>query len=173
MKPSPGWYWSQLIAAGVVLLIVITGLVFSSTDLVDEGVVPGVFLMLVLTFAVFPGLLVSLLVNQLILSRRRVQALTRGEKIVLGIEYGLTAVLLLGAWDEGSILWGGLFVVPLLVITAVVACAMISVATSRFRRGELFLAQAAAPVPAPGPAPAQRPASAPPADDFAPPPPPY
>ncbi len=87
------WVIAQLAIAAVLLVISLIGIlgvaVFDAAELAfsPQGAIQA--------FAVFPGLILSLIVNAMIMRAHREQGLNRTEKILLGVEFGVIAALLI------------------------------------------------------------------------------
>jgi hypothetical protein len=87
-----GWIWAQVAVAGMLLVLSIVGilgvLVFDAAELVFS------FAGAIQAFAVFPGLVLSLVLNALIMRAHRELGVSLAEKWLLGVEFALVAWLL-------------------------------------------------------------------------------
>ena len=124
------WYWSQPALAVVLLGFTIYTLVnffaFEASNLFSiQFAVNGAF--------IFPGLLISLGVSQVLLSKRRPRSVALPERILLGFEFLLIAVLIATSFEPDS-LTVGLVLWPLLIVLAVVISIAIVVTTARLAR---------------------------------------
>lgn len=95
-----GWILAQFVVAGVLLALSLVGVVgllaFDAAELTFS------FQGAIQSFAVFPGTAVSLVVNALVMRSHREAGLNTAEKVLLGVEFAVIAVLLaLHFWPEG------------------------------------------------------------------------
>lgn len=116
------WYWSQPAVAAVLLGFTIYTLVnfvaFEASGLFSiQFAVNGAF--------IFPGLLISLGVSQLLLSRRQPRLVTLPERILLGFEFLLIAVVIATSFDPEALIIG-LVLWPLMIVLAVVITILIA-----------------------------------------------
>lgn len=115
-----GWIWAQFaVAAGLLVLSVIGILgvaVFDTAELAFS------FAGAIHAFAVFPGLVLSLVVNALLMRAHRERGLSLAEKWMLGVEFALIATLLvLHFWSHsGDALGLAILIWPVLIILAIV-----------------------------------------------------
>lgn len=126
------WFWSQAILAGLIVIYGILAAVYFSMP--DEMLFPinniiGLFGMPF--FAL--GVVVSLIVNQLIMSRRPTRVVTRRETILLAVQFTLVvasfAALIVEDWFlEIMAIW------VLTIGTAIAACVVIAATSSRLSR---------------------------------------
>lgn len=121
------WYWSQPMVAAALALVSIYTVV--CLFLFDAAGLPSFQFMINGTF-VFPGLVLSFGVNQLLLARRAPRSVTRLERWLLGVEYALIAVLILTSFGQDALLVGLILWVPVIVVAVAVAIA-IPVTTAR------------------------------------------
>jgi len=124
------WYWSQPAVAVVLLAFTIYTLVsffaFDASGLFSiQFAVNGAF--------IFPGLLISLGLTQVLLSRRRPRSVTLPERILLGFECLLIVVLIATSFEPDS-LTVGLVLWPLVIVLAVVITITVVVTTARLAK---------------------------------------
>ena len=124
------WYWSQPAVAVVLLAFTVYTLVsffaFDASGLFSiQFAVNGVF--------IFPGLLISLGLSQVLLSRRQPRSVTLPERILMGFEYLLIAVLIATSFEPDS-LTVGLVLWPLVIVLAVVITIAVVVTTARLAK---------------------------------------
>jgi hypothetical protein len=137
------WIIAQFAVAAVLLVLSAIGIiglvVFDAAELVFSFA--GGFQ----SFGVFPGLVLSLVVNALLL--RRPQPLGRGVKVLLGIEFALIASLVVYHFytDPAGATFGLAVLTWVVVIPLAVAIAIVGLV----RRASAPAATPAAPVPAP------------------------
>lgn len=86
------WIIAQLVVAGVLLVISLTGII--GTFVFDAPELAFSFQGGIQAFFVFPGLVISLVVNALIMRAHRARGLNLPQKVLLGIEFALIAALL-------------------------------------------------------------------------------
>lgn len=138
-----GWVWAQfVVAAGlaVLSLIGILGVVvFDAAELAFS------FAGAIHAFAVFPGLVLSLVVNGLLMRAHRELGLSLAEKWMLGVEFALVAwLLVLHFWSHsGDALGLAILTWPVVIILAIVI-AIVAAVRNTNRPG----ADAPPPVPA-------------------------
>ncbi len=121
------WYWSQ--PAVAIVLALLSGYTLVRLFLFEAEGIPSFQFMINGTF-VFPGIVLSLGVNQLLLARRVPRSVTLPERWLLGFEYGLIAVLIVTSFAEDALLVGLIFWLPLIILAVVIAVA-IPVTTAR------------------------------------------
>jgi len=140
-----GWILAQFILAGALLVLSLVGVV--GTLLFDTVDLLFTFAGAIQAFAVFPGLAVSLVVNALIMRAHRERGLSLTEKWMLGIEFGLTALLLgYHFWpDAGDGLQFAVLTWPVLVVLAIALAVVAGV-----RNANRPVAPSAPPPPVPG-----------------------
>lgn len=125
------WFWSQLFVAGLIVLYAIVAIVWLvNPDLFvfPLGNIMGLFGMPL--FAL--GLVISLVVNQVLLTRRPQRIVTTPERVLLGVEFvlivGSLAALVMEEWFfEIVALW------LLTIGLAIAACVVITITSSRLR----------------------------------------
>ena len=137
------WTIAQLAVAAVLLIISLIGIV--GTLAFDAAELTFSFAGAIQAFGVFPGLVVSLVVNALLL--RRPQPLGVAVRVLLVIEFALIASLLLYHFytDPAGTTFGLAIVTWVIVIPLAVAIAIVALV----RRAAAPAATPAAPVPAP------------------------
>jgi hypothetical protein len=129
------WYWSQPAVAVVLLGFTAYTLylyVLSRYELSAGSALPS-FQFLINGVFIFPGMLLSLGVSQVMLSRRLPRAVTLPERILLGIEYLLLIVIVAtsfapNALDVGLALW------PILILVAITISIVIGVTTTLLKQ---------------------------------------
>lgn len=141
------WYWSQP-AVAILLLALISYTVVNFVAFYSTGLFSIQFAINGLFF--FPGLLLSLGLNQWLLSRRTPRAVTTPERWLLGFEYGLVVVLVATSFAADALLIG-LVLWPLLIVLAIVIGVAIPVMTARLARPEEASPWSAAAGPDDGP----------------------
>lgn len=125
-------YWFQP-ALGVALAVLSLYTIVAVTAFEAAGipsiqfVINGVF--------VFPGLLISLAVNQLLLRRRRPRTVSTAERYLL-LALGLVVVILVATSFDLEALMVGVLLWPLLILLAIVTTIVIVVTSGRLARGE-------------------------------------
>lgn len=123
------WYWAMpafgaLLAIGVIYALVWLG--------IDNGTPPGWGIQAVITFLFFfPGLLLSIGLSQIILSRRRPREVFPSERVLIGIVVGLSLLLALSSIDEGG--YVGIVIGPIIMIVAIALTITIAVNSGRVR----------------------------------------
>jgi hypothetical protein len=141
-----GWVWAQFGIAGALAVLSLVGIlgvvVFDAAELAFS------FAGAIHAFAVFPGLVLSLVVNGFIMRAHRELGLSLTEKWLLGIEFALVAwLLVLHFWsNSGDALGLAIITWPVVIIVAIVI-AILAAARSAGRP-----AAAVAPPPPPPPA---------------------
>ena len=139
------WIIAQLAVAAVVLAISLVGIigtvVFNAPELafsIQGGIQ---------AFGVFPGLVISLIVNVLIMRAHRDRGVSTAQKVLLGIEFALIAALIVfhfSADDAGNTFGFAIITWPALIVVAIVI-AIVSIVRFASRAPVV----AAQPVPAP------------------------
>ena len=114
------WIIAQLAVAAVLLVISLIGIIgavgFDKAELVFS------FAGAIQAFAIFPGLVVSLVVNALVMRAHRAVGLSRTEKVLLIVEFVLIAALLLFHFytdDAGTTLGLAILEWPVLIGVAI------------------------------------------------------
>jgi hypothetical protein len=137
------FYWSQLVVAGILLVIDIAGWVLIAFDNF-EGLLSfhgGINVMFVV-----PGLILSLLINHFILRAKKTGVVSTSERVILSIEFVLIA-LLLASWPFQEAFGFAIILWPVLILTAIVACVTTSVQLARSRSTANNAEAAVVPVP--------------------------
>ena len=114
------WIIAQLAVAA--LLLVITLLGFFGTDLFGLPPIGGSFAASIQTFAVFPGLVLSLVANALIMRTHRDLGVNTLQKVLLIVEGVLILALLVFHFYEdpaGNTLWLAVVTWPILILLAI------------------------------------------------------
>lgn len=117
------WYWFQpalgvlLAAFSIYTYVMIFGFNGVGIPSIPAGI-NGIF--------VFPGLLLSIGINQLILRRRSPRIVTLTERIMLGVVMGLVVFLVVSGFDD-EFSFSALFVWPILMLVAVALTIVIGV----------------------------------------------
>lgn len=127
------WLWLQPAVMAVLLLFVIYTLIAFGAEELDLPLLSIQFM--VQGGFIFPGLILSLGVNQAILWVRKPRTITRAEKIVIGILVGLIALFIALSFVEE--LFGVFFFTwPLLVVYAIVVTVVLAATSAKLRRTE-------------------------------------
>jgi hypothetical protein len=114
-----GWVWAQFAIAGALLVLSLIGIlgvvVFDLAELVFS------FAGAIHSFAVFPGLVLSLVVNAFLMRAHRELGLSLLEKWLLGVEFAMVAwLLVLHFWTQsGDALGFAILTWPVLIILAI------------------------------------------------------
>jgi ABC-type proline/glycine betaine transport system permease subunit len=114
------WVWAQFAVAGVLAALSLIGIlgvvVFDAAELAFS------FAGAIHAFAVFPGLVLSLVLNALLMRAHRELGLTLTEKWLLGVEFALIAwLLVLHFWSHsGDALGLAIITWPVVIILAIV-----------------------------------------------------
>lgn len=121
------WYWFQpglaILVAAVAIYTIVAVTVFEAAGVPSlQFAITGLF--------VFPGLLISLAVNQVILRRRRPMVVTTIERVLMAILAAVALVLIVTAFDVEALLVG-VWVWPLLILYAVAVTIVIALTGSR------------------------------------------
>lgn len=125
-----GWVWAQFAVAAGLLVLSLVGIlgvaVFDAAELVFS------FAGAIHAFAVFPGLVLSLAVNALIMRAHRELGLSPAEKWLLVAEFALIAwLLVLHFWSHsGDALGLAILTWPVIVILAIVIAILAAVRNS-------------------------------------------
>jgi ABC-type proline/glycine betaine transport system permease subunit len=115
-----GWVWAQFAVAGVLAALSLIGIlgvvVFDAAELAFS------FAGAIHAFAVFPGLVLSLVLNALLMRAHRELGLSLTEKWLLGVEFALIAwLLVLHFWSHsGDALGLAIITWPVVIILAIV-----------------------------------------------------
>ena len=123
------WYWAMPGLALIVAAFTLTGIGFLmfTNELPD-----GWGLQAVITFVFFfPGLLLSLGVSQIILSKRGPREVSTAERVLIGILVILTVILALTSLDENAYI--GIVIGPIIMIVAIALTITIAVNSTRAR----------------------------------------
>ena len=114
------WIIAQFAVAAVVLVISLIGIIgsaaFDAVDLVFS------FAGAIQAFAVFPGLVLSLVVNGILMGVRRAPAPNVPQHVLLGVEFALIAALLVFHFytdEAGNTLGLAILTWPILILVAV------------------------------------------------------
>jgi hypothetical protein len=94
------WPWAQIAVAAILLALAVLGIVgvllFDATELTFS------FGGAIQAFFIFPGLVLSLVVNALVMRRHGDDGLSAAEKVLLVVEFALIAALIgLHFWNDG------------------------------------------------------------------------
>jgi ABC-type proline/glycine betaine transport system permease subunit len=115
-----GWVWAQFVVAAMLAALSLVGIlgvvVFDAAELAFS------FAGAIHAFAVFPGLVLSLVVNALLMRAHRELGLSLTEKWLLGLEFALVAwLLVLHFWSHSSDALGlAILTWPVVIILAIV-----------------------------------------------------
>jgi hypothetical protein len=118
--PDRGWILAQFLVAGLLLVLSLVGIVgtlaFDAAELVFS------FGGAIQAFAVFPGLVLSLVLNALIMRAHRERGLSLTEKWMLAAEFALIAwLLVLHFWSHsGDALGYAILSWPVVIVLAIV-----------------------------------------------------
>ena len=115
-----GWVVAQFVVAGALLVLSLVGIL--GVAVFDAAELAFSFAGAIQAFAVFPGLVLSLVVNALIMWRHRERGLSLAEKWLLGVEFAIIVVLVVvHFWSHsGDALGLAILVWPVLIILAIV-----------------------------------------------------
>ncbi|MGX5679913.1 hypothetical protein [Schumannella luteola] len=125
------WLWVQPALAIILFAHIVYTLVafawqdFPGSFVSIQFVIDGAF--------VFPGLVISLAVNQVILMLRKPRLVTRVEAIMIGILVALTAALVVTSFPDDAIV-AGLFLWPVLILFAIAVTIVLAVTSARLAR---------------------------------------
>jgi hypothetical protein len=127
------WILAQFAVAAVVLVISLIGIIGTLAFDAAESVFS--FAGAIQAFAVFPGLVVSLVLNGILMGVRRAPAPSVAQKVLLGVEFALIAALLLFHFytdEAGNTLGLAIVTWPVLILLAIVIAviAIVRVATA-------------------------------------------
>lgn len=111
---------AQFVVAAALLVLSLVGIL--GVAVFDAAELAFSFAGAIQAFAVFPGLVLSLVVNALIMRRHRERGLSLAEKWLLGVEFGVVAILVvLHFWSHsGDALGLAILIWPVLIILAIV-----------------------------------------------------
>ncbi|HWM34663.1 MAG TPA: hypothetical protein VNR36_10540 [Pseudolysinimonas sp.] len=115
------WIVAQFAVAAVLLVISLIGVI--GVLALDMAELAFSFQGGIQAFAIFPGLVVSLVVNALLMRAQRVRALSRAQRVLLVIEFVLIAALVVFHFftDEAGTTFGLAIVVwPIVIVVAIV-----------------------------------------------------
>jgi hypothetical protein len=141
-----GWVWAQFAVAVVLAALSLIGIlgvvVFDAAELAFS------FAGAIHAFAVFPGLVLSLVLNALIMRAHRELGVSLTEKWLLGVEFALIAgLLVLHFWSHsGDALGLAIITWPVLIVLAIVIAILAAVRNAARRNA---VADAVAPPPPP------------------------
>lgn len=124
------WMLAQPIIAALALAGFTAAVLFQAADRTD--LIPSVQALITASF-VYPGLALSMIVNQAIVMARRPRVLTTIEKLLVVGQLGIAGLLALTSLEPGALLLGFLLW-PLLIAAAVAACWTMTTTTLRARR---------------------------------------
>lgn len=115
-----GWVVAQFVVAGALLVLSLVGIL--GVAVFDAAELAFSFAGAIQAFAVFPGLVLSLVVNALIMWRHRERGVSLTEKWLLGVEFAIIVVLVVvHFWSHsGDALGLAILVWPVLIILAIV-----------------------------------------------------
>lgn len=140
-----GWVWAQFAVAGALLVLSLVGIL--GVAVFDAAELAFSFAGAIHAFAVFPGLVLSLVVNALIMRAHRELGLSLTEKWLLGFEFALIAwLLVLHFWSHSGDALGLAIVTWPVVIILAITIAVVAVVRNSARPG---VAVPAPPVPQP------------------------
>jgi hypothetical protein len=115
-----GWVWAQFALAAVLAALSLVGIL--GVAVFDAAELAFSFAGAIHAFAVFPGLVLSLVVNALLMRAHRERGLSLTEKWLLGVEFALIAALLvLHFWSHSGDAFGlAIITWPVVIIVAIV-----------------------------------------------------
>jgi|GEM_PF-3554522 len=147
-----GWIRAQFGLAAVLFVLSVLGVL--GVAVFDVAELAFSFAGAIHAFAVFPGLVLSLVVNALIMRAHRERGLSIAEKVLLGIEFALVAVLLVvHFWpDAGEGLSLAVVTWPVLILLAI---AIAIVAAVRNATRPVFAREVFGPETVPPPVPGE------------------
>ena len=121
------WDWFQpglaIVLALISLYTIIAVTVFEAAGVPSiQFAITGLF--------VFPGLLISLAVNQVILRRRRPMVITTAERVLMAVLAAVAVLLVATSFDVEALLVG-VWVWPLLILFAIAVTVVIATTGSR------------------------------------------
>jgi len=127
-----GWVWAQFIAAGALAALSLIGIL--GVTVFDAAELAFSFAGAIHAFAVFPGLVLSLVVNALLMRAHREMGLSLTEKWLLGVEFALIAWLfVLHFWSQSSDALGLAIITWPVVIILAIAIAVLAAARNTAR----------------------------------------
>ena len=126
------WMLAQPLVAALALTGFAAATAFQAADRTD--LIPSVQALITASF-VYPGLALSMIVNQAIVMARRPRRLTTAEKILVTGQFLVAGLLALTSLEPGALLLGFLLW-PLLIVGAVAACWTMTGRTLRERRAQ-------------------------------------
>jgi len=126
------WMLAQPLIAALALAGFAAATAFQAADRTD--LIPSVQALITASF-VYPGLALSMLINQVIVLSRRPRHLTTVEKILVTGQFLIAGLLALTSLEPGALLMGFLLW-PLLIAAAVTACWTMAGTTVRERRAQ-------------------------------------
>lgn len=124
------WMLAQPAVGALALAGFAAAIAFQAAGRTD--LIPSVQALITASF-VYPGLAVSMIVNQAIVLARRPRELTTLEKLLVVAQLGIAGLLALTSLEPGALLLGFLLW-PLLIAVAVAACWTMTATTVRSRR---------------------------------------
>ncbi|KRF32713.1 hypothetical protein [Yonghaparkia sp. Soil809] len=124
------WMLAQPLIAALALTGFAAATAFQAADRTD--LIPSVQALITASF-VYPGLALSMIVNQTMVMGRRPRRLTTVEKILVTGQFLIAGLLALTSLEPGALLLGFLLW-PLLIVGAVAACWTMAGTTVRERR---------------------------------------
>jgi hypothetical protein len=141
-----GWVWAQFVVAGGLLVLSLVGIL--GVAVFDAAELAFSFAGAIQAFAVFPGLILSLVVNGLLMRAHRELGVSLAEKWMLGVEFALIAgLLVLHFWSHsGDALGLAIIIWPVLIVLAIAIAIVAGVRTASRRT----TAEVAPPPPVPG-----------------------
>ena len=115
-----GWVVAQFAVAGALLVLSLVGIL--GVTLFDAAELAFSFAGAIQAFAVFPGLVLSLVVNGLLMRAHREAGLSLTEKWLLAVEFALIAALLVLHFvsHSGDALGLAILIWPVVVVIAIV-----------------------------------------------------
>lgn len=121
------WYWFQpglaVVLALISLYTIIAVTVFEAAGVPSlQFAITGLF--------VFPGMLISLAVNQVILRRRRPMVITTAERVLMAVLAAVAVLLIATSFDVEALLVG-VWVWPLLILFAIAVTVVIATTGTR------------------------------------------
>jgi hypothetical protein len=121
------WIVAQLAIAAVLLAVSLLGII--GTFVFDLPELAFSFQGGIQAFAVFPGLVLSLVVNALIMRAHRARGVGTAQRVLLGIEFALVAALLVFHFytDPAGTTFGLAILTWPIVIMVAVAIAIVSI----------------------------------------------
>jgi hypothetical protein len=125
-----GWVWAQFAVAAVLAALSLVGIL--GVAVFDAAELAFSFAGAIHAFAVFPGLVLSLVVNALLMRAHRERGLSLTEKWLLGVEFALIAgLLVLHFWSHSGDAFGlAIITWPVVIIVAIVIAILAAVRNS-------------------------------------------